>query len=294
MKKYLAFLLLLILTLPCLAAGAEEDPFALPLDINVGGYPLNTACMTEDGYEDESITVRKEMRRYGDVNFHIAWVTIKSPTQLRTAVAGMPNEAVTALPSRMARARNAVCAINGEFYVQRTRDVFVYRQGVMYRNEPDPKKDILIIDDKGDFHIFVSENKEEEINAFLDGGGVIVNAFSFGPALVLDGQTVNVREDYFFDGLTRLPRTAIGQVGELSYVFVRCEGRKNSSKGCTHQQMADFVGTLGLQCAYNLDGGKSSVILLNGKYADDSDRENERPQSDIIYVVSAVNPDAGK
>ena len=288
MKKLVCLLALLALLVPSAIAETASDPYALPLDIDVGGYAPDPNCVTDDGYVDESLTVRKEMIRYGDTNFHVVWVTVKSPTQLRTAVAGKPNTNKTVMPSRLAKARNAVVAINGEFYVQRTRDAFIYRQGVMYRNEPDPKKDILIIDDKGDFHIFTSENKKEEIDAYQQAGGTIVNAFSFGPALVLDGQMCTVREDYYFTGHERLARSAIGQVGPLSYVFVRCEGKKMTSRGCYHQQMAEFMSTLNIQCAYNLDGGKSSVLLVNGKYADDTTRSSERAQSDIIYVVSAV------
>ena len=292
MNKYLLLLLIPIIVLSMLSAAAEslDDPWALPLDISVGGYPPDPACVTEDGYEDESLSIHKEMRRYNDVNFHVVWVKVKSPTQLRTAVAGKPNEKATKLPSRMGKALNAVFVCNGEFYVQRTRDIFMYRQGVMYRNEPDPKKDILIIDKAGDFHILTAEDKQKALSEYEAAGGTIVNAFSFGPALVLDGQTVQVREDYFFDGHHQTERTAIGQAGPLSYVFVRCEGKKSTSRGCTHQQMADFCGTLGIECAYNLDGGQSSVIIMNGKYADDTVRNSERPQSDIIYVVSAVDP----
>ncbi len=51
----------------------------------------------------------------------------------------------------MAKARNSVFAINGEFYSQRIRDMFIYRQGEMYHNEPDPMKDILVIDENAKF-----------------------------------------------------------------------------------------------------------------------------------------------
>ena len=293
MKRTLCFLLLAALflsVLPCVAE--EDDPYALPLDISVGGYPPDPAGVRPDGYEDESLSIRKEMIRYNDVNFHVVWVKVKSPTQLRTATSGKPNQKLTALPSKMGKKLNAVFVCNGEYYIQRTRDIFIYRQGIMYRNEPDPIKDVLIIDDKGDFHIFNTENKKDEIAAFQEAGGVIVNAFSFGPTLVLNGEVQDVHDYHLFDGFKQTQRTAIGQVGPLSYVFVRCEGKKTNSRGCNHQQMADFCGTLGLQCAYNLDGGQSSVILLNGKYADDSNRNSERAQSDIIYVVSAVDPKA--
>lgn len=292
MKKLLCFLATAMIALSVVPVLAEEtDPWALPLDISVGGYAPNPDCITENGYEDESISVRRETMRYNNVDFIVVWASLKSPTQLRTVCAGPPNANQTALPTRMAKARNAVFAMNGEFYVQRTRDVFIYRQGEMYRNEPDPMKDILIIDENADFHLLTSEDKQAEINAFLADGHTIINAFSFGPALVKDGEMCTIREDYYFDGNARLSRMAIGQAGPLSYVFVRCIGKKLDSRGCNHQEMAEFMSTLGIQSAYNLDGGMSSVMIMNGRYIDDNTHETERAQSDIIYVVSAVNPD---
>ncbi len=289
-----AFCLLLVFLLPLLALAEETTQYDLPMDITEGGYEPNPANFTEDSYEDDSLSVKVEVRDLGDALYYITWVTVKSPTQLRTAVAGKPNELITRKPSKMAKAKNAVAAINGEFYVQRTRDVMVYRQGVMFRNEADPKKDVLIIDDKGDFQIFTSENKSREIKEWVDAGGVIVNAFSFGPALVADGQVQDIRDDYYFNATDRLPRMAIGQVAPLSYVFVESEGRTQKYRGLTHQQMADFMGTLGVQSAYNLDGGQSCVMLFNGKFVDHKTPSTEREQSDIIYVCSAVNPETWK
>lgn len=295
MKKLLA--MILIAAVVCSAAvfayAEGADPYELPLDISVGGYPPNPDCITPDGYEDESISVRREEVRdeAHKVDFVLVWITIKSPTQLRTVCAGTPNANRTARPIKMAKARNAVFALNGEFYVQRTRDIFIYRQGEMYRNEPDPMKDILIIDELGDFHLLTSEDKQAEIDAFLQSGRKIINAFSFGPALVKDGEMCNVREDYYFDGQARLSRIAIGQVGPLSYVVARCLGKTETSRGCNHQMMAEFMSTLGLQSAYNMDGGLSCVMVMNGKYADWTTYDTEREQSDIIYFASAVNPD---
>jgi exopolysaccharide biosynthesis protein len=288
-KRLVLHLFLCLLLLSLVPAYAlSESKFDLPLTISTGGYAPNPTAFSSDGYQDDSLTVKVEKRDLGGVYYHIVWVTVKSPTQLRTAVAGKPNQNSIARPIKMAKAMNAVFAINGEYYVQRTRDVFVYRQGEMYRNDADPKKDVLIIDDQGDFHIFTSENKAEEIQAYIKNGGVIVNAFSFGPALVVDGKVAQVRDDYYFDGKSRLPRSVIAQVGPLSYVFVEVYGPKK--KCCTHQQMADFMGTLNVQNAYNLDGGQSSVMVFNGKFLDNKTSNTERPQSDIIYVASAVKP----
>ena len=297
MKKASLFLLLTVILLVLSAAAlSEADPrYALPLDIDFPCYEPNPACYTDNGYHDDSLDVRCERRIQEGVIYDIIWIEVKHPSQLRTLTAGAPNELAIELASKMSRYVHAVAAINGEFYLQRDRDIYVWRQGVIFRNAPDPMKDVLIIDSAGDFHIYTSENKSEEIKSFIANGGDIVNAFSFGPGLVVDGKKQKIRDNYFFNVGDRLPRTVIGQTGPLSYVFVVAEGKKLESKGCSHQQMADFMDKLGVQQAYNLDGGQSTVIMFHGNYFyKDYSKDMEREQSDIVFVTTAVDPKTWK
>ncbi len=284
MKKLLALLLCLLLPLPALA----ED-YSLPLDFS-GGYTPDPNAFTQDTYEDASLSVRMEKRDIDGVRYDIAWIKVASPTQLRTAIAGQPNEIVAEKPGRMARRVNAVVAINGDFYVQR-KDGLIYRQGQAFRYILNPEKDILVIDDLGDLHVFLNgESQTNELLTFLQSGRTIVNAFTFGPAIVKDGQAIPLPATYQtrFDSAVRAPRTVIAQTGPLEYVFVEAEGRNAISKGVTTDQMGEFMVTLGVQTAYCMDGGNSSILLFNGKYYDSNYAASEREQSDIIYVCSAV------
>lgn len=283
MRKWMMLLMCSLLLLLG-SALAEEPSYELPLDIDFANYPADPAGFTEDAYHDESLDVRLETGSLRGVQYHVAYFQVKSPTQLRTAIAGRPNESVAALPSQMGKAKNAVLILNGEYYIQRTKDIFIYRQGKMFRDQPDPVKDVLLIDDAGDFHIYTSRDKASEIQAFQDEGGVIVNAFSFGPALMVDGERIPYREDYYFYPYERTGRSAVGQVGPLSYAFIYCPQ-------ATQKEIGDIAEALSLQQAYNLDGGNSSVMIFNGKYVGGKKRNTEREQSDILYVVSAVAPD---
>ena len=125
---------------------------------------------------------------------------------------------------------------------------------------------------------------------FLQSGRTIVNAFTFGPAIVKDGVALPIPETYLtrFDSNIRAPRTVIAQIGPLEYVFVEAEGRVSHSKGVTTDQMGEFMVSLGVQTAYCMDGGNSSIMLFNGRYYDANYAASEREQSDIIYVCSAV------
>lgn len=284
MKKLLTLIFCLLLALPALA-----EEYSLPLDFS-GGYTPDPAGYTADSYEDASLSVRMEKRDIDGVRYDIAWIKVASPTQLRTAIAGQPNEVVAEKPGRMARSVNAVVAINGDFYVQR-QDGLIYRQGQAFRYALNPEKDVLVIDDLGDLHVFLNgENQTTELLSFLQSGRTIVNAFTFGPAIVKDGQAIPLPATYQtrFDSAIRAPRTVIAQTGPLEYVFVEAEGRNDVSRGVTTDQMGEFMVSLGVQTAYCMDGGNSSIMLFGGKYYDSNYAESEREQSDIIYVCTAV------
>ena len=284
MKKLLILVFCLLFTLPALA-----EEYSLPVDFS-GGYTPNPHGFTKNSYEDASLSVKMERRDIDGVRYDIAWIKVASPTQLRTAIAGAPNEVVAEKPGRMARSVNAVVAINGDFYTQR-KDGLIYRQGQAFRYVLNPEKDILVIDDLGDLHVFLgSENQTTELLTFLPSGRTIVNAFTFGPAIVKDGVALPIPETYLtrFDSNVRAPRTVIAQIGPLEYVFVEAEGRVSHSKGVTTDQMGEFMAELGVKTAYCLDGGNSSIMLFNGKYYDANYAASEREQSDIIYVCSAV------
>ena len=224
-------------------ACAEEDvSYSLPVDNSPGMVP-NPALFTEDGYEDETIRVRMETTEEDGVTWHIAWVEIASPTQLRTAIAG---KKVTS------------------------------------------KKDTLIIDRNGDFHLdrFIKGKNEasEYAKAHKDE---IVNVFTFGPALVKDGQKMEIDEHYGYNPNGREPRSAIGQVDTLSYVMVVAEGRGDSA-GVSFEELAQKMYDLGCKQAFNLDGGNSSIMIFNGKSYQGQPGGSERAQSDIIYFATAV------
>ena len=278
------------------AANAEEaKEYALPVDFSKGMQP-NPALFTAEGYEDDSITVKMETREENGVIWRIAWVEIASPTQLRTAIAGKKvTSSATALAKDLAQANNAVVALNGDYYSNDPqKTTFEYRMGEKIRAKTNQKKDILIIDDQGDFHIVLAQPKKQQ-QAALDEIAKefnIVNAFTFGPALVNEGQVIRVSRDYGYNPGGKEPRAAIGQIGKLSYVLVIAEGR-GESKGATHQELADFMGALGCQTAFNLDGGGTATMIFNGEYYNHLGG-SPRNMSDIIYFATAVSPEEWK
>ncbi len=282
---------LLSLLIP--AARAEDaqnvTEYSLPVDMSAGMQP-NPALFTEDGYEDASIRVQMETREEGGVVWRIAWVEVASPAQLRTAYAGKNvKKDTTGMVTAMAKKYNAVVAINGDNYSNdKAKHSFVTRMGEVRQAKLNRLKDILIIDENGDFHSFI---KSQGADTFAkDTGHTVVNAFMFGPALVQNGEMLTTAKDYDYNPNGKEPRCAIGQLDTLSYVLVIADGRGSSgSEGVTHQELAAFMAELGCREAYNLDGGNSAIMVYNGKIYNYKARE--RDVTDMIYFATAVSPE---
>ncbi|MDD2562424.1 MAG: phosphodiester glycosidase family protein [Eubacteriales bacterium] len=267
------------------SASAQEDT-ALPIDFSPGPAP-DPAGFTDTSYEDDSIVVRLETIQQEGVVWRLARVDITHPSQLRTAAAGSLTSRRTKLISTMAREQNAVIAINANYFAdQPDKKSFEYRMGERVRAKYNRIKDLLITDENGDFHLFVRSDKSE-VQAFLNAGHTIVNAFTFGPALVKDGMLLTLDEKYGYNPHGDEPRMAIGQVAPLSYVLVLAEGRSAESKGVTHTELANFMFDLGCMQAFNLDGGNSATMVFNGGYYQSNrSASNERTQSDLIYFAT--------
>ena len=268
------------------ACAEETSEFSLPMDTSAGMKP-DASLFTPDGYEDASIRVQMETREEDGVVWRIAWVEIASPTQLRTAYAGKTiKKDTTGLVTVMAKQHNAIVAINGDNYTnEKAKHSFIYRMGEKRQDKLNKQKDILIIDENGDFHTFIKSVGADKFEK--DTGHKIVNAFMFGPALVQNGEVLTLDKEYNFNPNGREPRCAIGQLDTLSYVLVIADGRGNSgSDGATHKELAEFMASLGCREAYNLDGGNSAIMVYNNEIYNYKARE--RDVADVIYFATAV------
>ena len=266
--------------------------YVLPLDFSPAPEP-NPDLYTEDGYEDETISVRLEHREMEDgTKMHIAYVKIADASQLRTYVAHPDNltHAHPRLVTKMTGEANAVIAIGGDNYNQETqKKSFEYRMTQKIRSKSNKQKDILIIDDKGDFHLFIkSEGIKDFPEQLKKEGRKIVNAFTFGPALVKDGKLLELDSGYGYNPLGREPRVAIGQTGPLSYVMVVVEVRSRDGKsGFSQHKLAEFMYEIGCKQAFNLDGGNSAIMVFGDQVIKGQPGGDERQLYDIIYFASA-------
>ena len=241
------------------------------------------AVVTENSYTDENISITITTYRENDTNIYVADIQLTDSAYLQTALAQAAyGKNVTDTTSNIAESVDAILAINGDYYgVQESG--YVIRNGVLYRSEGESGQEDLVIYQDGTMEII----SEDEISAeeLLANGAW--NVLCFGPALIEDGTVAVTTSDEVDKAMTSNPRTAIGIIDELHYVFVVADGRTDESEGLSLYQLAEFMESLGATCAYNLDGGGSSTMVFNGTVINNPTSghgSKERSVSDIVYI----------
>ena len=239
--------------------------------------------ITSHSYADENVAVTLETYRENDTTIYVADILLSDLAALQTAFSrGSYGRNVTADTSVTAEAAGAILAVNGDNYGAREKG-YVIRGGVLYRDSSAGDQEDLVIWEDGSFSII----NESEVTAreLLAAGAREV--FSFGPGLLSQGEiTVGVKDEVDRAKASN-PRTAIGIIGPGHYVLVVSDGRTEESEGLTLYQLAEFLQSLGVQTAYNLDGGGSSTMVFLGQVVNrpvGGRGRGERAVTDIVYV----------
>lgn len=235
-------------------------------------------------YDDDNIKIALIDYRENDTDIHMADVKVSSSEYLKTAFAQSSyGRNVTEKTSDIAESVNAILAINGDYYGAQESG-YVIRNGVIYRETAKSGNEDLVIYGDGSFEII----DEDDITAeeLLEKGAQ--NVLAFGPALVEDGSVSVTEDEEVGKAMASNPRTAIGIIDENHYVFVVADGRTSDNEGLSLYELAEFMESLGVQTAYNLDGGGSSTMYFNGqiinKPTTNGSSIKERSVSDIVYI----------
>lgn len=249
-------------------------------DESVSSSPVTTANSYRDG--NISITLT-EYRRY-DTDIYVADVQITSVSDLKTAFADSSyGRNITEKTSEIAEDVNAILAVNGDFYGAQESG-YVIRNGVLYRDTAAEDRQDLVIYEDGSFEVV--EESEVTTQELLDKGAWQV--LSFGPGLVEDGEIAVSENEEVGKAMASNPRTALGVTEDGHYLFVVSDGRTSESEGLSLYEMAEFMQSLGVATAYNLDGGGSSTMYFNGEVVNNPTTSGrsikERSVSDIVYI----------
>ncbi|MBQ5951207.1 MAG: phosphodiester glycosidase family protein [Lachnospiraceae bacterium] len=256
-----------------------QDSAASPSE----GASAAQAVATDTSYTDDNIRIELTTLRAYDTTIYAALVRADS-TYLKTALAqNAYGKNVTAKTSVTAAQNGAILAVNGDYYGAQEKG-YVIRGGVLYRSTPVSGREDLVIYADGSWEIIT----ETQVSAqtLLERGAV--NLLSFGPALIEDGQIAVTASDEVGKAMASNPRTAIARLADGSYLFVVSDGRTSESEGLSLYELAQVLRDLGAVTAYNLDGGGSSTMVLNGTVVNNpttgGSSIKERSVSDIVYI----------
>ena len=184
------------------------------------------------------------------------------------------------LPDIAARMESIV-SINGDYYGTRDAGV-VIRNGELYRNNK-LTQDVAVLYWSGEFETF----SPGAFDAMAEMERGAYQSWCFGPMLLDEDGRAMQGFNANYSLLKRHPRSAIGYYEPGHYCFVAVDGRNDESRGATIHQLSDFMASLGVRRAYNLDGGQTS-LLCAGATLINQPSDGGRNTSDAILILDRV------
>lgn len=253
------------------------------LALKFADHFTDTVVSTEDSYSSEniSITVDKFTEGTGNniITYYVADIYLADIECLQSGFAeDTYGVGYTETVLDMDESLNAILAMNGDFYGNGGNGV-VIRNGEVYRTSSSDS-DVCVLYYDGTMKTFHAQEFNSE-QAIADGAW---QAWCFGPELLDDFGTSTTEFTTGKRLISENPRSAIGYYEPGHYCMVVVDGRQNGySKGMTLSELSDLFEELGCTSAYNMDGGKSSVMTYNDSITNQPS-DGGREVSDCIVI----------
>lgn len=256
----------------------NENPTAVDVSTESAVSTAKAQNYTADGVK---ISVQQLSTSDGRVEYILADLQLSDVTLLKTAFAyDTYGTGYTDTVPNMDSLLNAILTVNGDYYGNGSSGV-VARNGVIYRANP-TNSDILLLYANGE--MAVKSYKEFDAQAEANAG--LWQAWTFGPSLLDENGKAITNFNVGGHLNSRNPRTVIGYYENGHYGILVINGR-GDSEGLSLTELSALCEKIGFKVAYNLDGGKSSVMV----YADEVINEpasGGRAISDVIYIAEGA------
>ena len=189
------------------------------------------------------------------------------------------------LTSKMARAKNAIVAINGGFFDMKNGGavdfIKVNNQIINTSKVKNPRANAY----------FAFDHKSTKIAIDSLQISKFPNILLAGPMLLANNSRYKLLKNAFNDN--RHPRTAVGIKGN-KLLFITVDGRRSQSQGMNLHELTHILKWYGCSYAMNLDGGGSTAMYIHDEpengivnYPSDNntfDHAGERKVSNIIFI----------
>ena len=246
---------------------------------------LSSAVSSTGSSTESGTTVNVATYVRYNTTIYVADIYLGEGQTIQTALADNTyGKNITDTTSNIASSVGAKLAINGDYYGARSSG-YVVRNGELLRETKaaDSQEDMVLWSDGS---MSVVTEGDYTAQQLVDKGAQQV--LSFGPGLIVDGSISVTANDEVGQAMASNPRTSIGYIAGNHYVFVVADGRTDASVGLSLLQLAEFLKTLGVTQAYNLDGGGSSTMYYNGRVVNNpttnGSKISERAVSDVVYL----------
>lgn len=269
-------------------SAAQEDPAASQpqtLREKFAEHFTATPVSTPDGYSSPNLSIRVSQHTQGSgsdtVTYYVADVYVADMNCFQTAFSGGSyNSGTEEHLSDMSSRLGAILAINGDSYCYNHKHCngLLIRNATLYRSNP-TTQDICVLYADGTMATYGAAGFDP--NAAVEQG--VLHTWIFGPRL-LDDQGKALSSFDTWDYIRKVhPRTAMGYYEPGHYCFVVVDGRQDGySRGMSLGELAKVFEDLGCAAAYNLDGGHTTFMTLNGQYVNHSYKPSKMV-SDCIY-----------
>ena len=240
------------------------------------GEPIYTRNENGFTYVSKNINLTFTTVGAGKTVYHVADFYIRDISNLSTAFAkdtfGKGQREKTPL---IAQRAGALLAVNGDYYGHGSSGI-VIRNGTLYRDNQSGN-DVCALFWDGTMRVY---NPGRITGAQLIEQGAY-QSWDFGPGyLDEDGQPKTAFNSSVGPAN---PRTVLGYYEPGHYCFVCVDGRSDYSRGYTNTETSKLMASLGCKVAYNLDGGRTSVMTWMGNVVNKPELGG-RETSDIVLI----------
>lgn len=276
MYRRLLILALILWIVPARADFSFSDIFLSE------GEPI---IRTESTYISQNVSINITSQRFEDSDVYVADIYLRDLTSFQRGFSwGKWKSSALELP-RIAEDSGAILAMTGDY--AHYFEGWLMGNGELLRSTRNTERDLCLIYRNGEMRTV----RAQDINdAWMeDETPALWHIFCFGPTL-LDAEgkpCTTFNSDVKDDN----PRSAIGYYEPGHYCFVQVDGRGTKSTvqsgaynmGLNMDRLARLMESLGCQVAYNLDGGRSSMMWFDGEIIS-TPFLGGRPICDIVLI----------
>lgn len=254
-------------------------PTRAPMEGDIATVNFPTYDTGEDAdYSYQSDELRIAIKVVKDAEqkqtYYIADIWMRSLNSFRTVFAKGEYGKGTEEGDVVATKENAILAVNGSY-----NQGLTVHAGTRYKRARAMKgwnsQAYCVIYKDGTMKSFLIKNNDFDLDKELKNGAW--HAWQFGPIVIQGGE---YGPDYNKYNLGYKARNILGYYEPGHYVIVTCDaGRKNDAIGMNEEQMAALMKSLGVQEAFNLDGGTSAVMVFMGEIINRPTMRNDNGKS---------------